>query len=440
MSLSSVKIARWLAALALTASAGACATSGAFPATPAPAEIPSLEATIASDPRDVDTGLRLAAAYRGVDRLVDARAVVDTLLVSFPGDPGLLLMGGALAEDAGDFPGARVAYSAALESGVSGDMRGEVERRLEAVRRAELRAEVQSALTREAELTQREPPPGTVAIFPFLYEGSDPSWEPLALALPEMLATDLQVTGRLQVLERVRVQALIDEMVLGVSGRVAEETAARTGRLLGARNVVQGRYRIEGGERIGLDAAVVEVGAAGQVQVDPLSDDDVIDQLFALEKRLALDLHEEMGVQLTPAERERINERQTESVQALLELGRGIAAENEGDFAQAREHYDAAASIDPGFALARQRAATVARLAFLVDGALASNLVSRARQLALQRDAVRLLRGAPSAARERILANLSPQQRAVLAEVLGQDRIGQVILLELVFTAPGGLP
>lgn len=425
--------------LAALVTAG-CASPATLPPPAPPAEIPALEARVADDPADVDAGLRLAVAYRAVERVDEARTVVDTLLVSFPEDPGLLLMSGILAEDAGDLARARATYVSALEGGVSGGLRDEVERRLETVRRAELRAEVRAALAREQELSQQAPPPATVAVFPFLYDGSDPAWEPLALALPEMLATDLSVTGRLQVLERVRIQALIDEIVLGLSGRVAEETAARAGRLLGSRNVVQGRFRVDGGTRIGLDAAVVEVGLPGQVEVDPLSDQDAIEQLFALEKRIALSLHEEMGIQLTPAERARINERQTESVQALLELGRGIAAENAGDFPQARQHYQAAVDIDPGFALARNRAQSVARLAGTVDVATAANLAGRARQLALQRDAVRLLRNAPDGARARILSNLSPQQRAVLAEVLGQDRLGQVILLELVFTPPGGTP
>jgi len=425
---------------AVVAAGAGCATSGMLPPAPSPAEIPTLEAAFASDPGDIDTGLRLAAGYRGADRVVEARSVVDGLLETFPEDPGLLLMSGVLAEDAGESARARETYQAALDAGVSGALRDEVERRLETVRRAELRAEVRSALARERELTQQEPPPATVAVFPFLYEGTDPDWEPLALAIPEMLATDLGVTGRLQVLERVRIQALIDEIALGLSGRADEATAARAGRILGSRNVVQGRFRIEDGTRIGLDAAVVEVGEPGVVQVDPLSDSDAIDQLFAMEKRLALDLHEEMGIQLTPAERERINERHTESVQALLELGRGIAAENAGDYGQAGQHYDAALAIDPAFALAGARAASVARLAGLGDGALASGLAGQARRLALQRDAVRLLRAAPAGGRDRILANLSPQQRAVLAEVLGQDRVGQVILLELVFTPPGGGP
>jgi tetratricopeptide (TPR) repeat protein len=423
---------------AVAAAAAGCAASGAFPPAPSPAEIPTLEAALSSDPGDIDAGLRLVAGYRAAERVDEARTVIDGLLESFPGDPGLLLMSGVLAEDAGEPGRARAAYQTALDGGVSGSLRDEVERRLETARRAELRAEVSSALAREEELTQREPPPGTVAVFPFLYEGTDPSWEPLALALPEMLATDLSVTGRLQVLERVRIQALIDELALGLSGRADQETAARGGRLLGSANIVQGRFRIEDETRIGLDAAVVEVGAPGVVQVDPLSDSDAIEQIFAMEKRLALDLHEEMGVQLTPAERARINERQTESVQALLELGRGIAAENAGDFGQASQHYQEALSIDPGFALAGARAASVRRLVGSLDGALASGLAGQAQRLALQRDAVRLLRSAPAGARNRILANLSPLQRAVLAEVLGQDRVGQVILLELVFTAPTG--
>lgn len=429
---------RTLLLLTLSATAAACASSGVLPPPPPPSEIPALEARVAADPGDVDGGLRLAAAYRGVDRIGAARAVVDTLLAAFPDDPGLLVMSGTLAEDAGEPGRARASYAAALEAGVSGALRIEVERRLETVRREELRAEVRSALAREQELTQQAPPAGTVAVFPFLYEGDDPNWEPLAHALPEMLVTDLGVTGRLQVLERVRIQALIDEIVLGVSGRADESTAVRAGRLLGSRNVVQGRFRIRGEERIGLDAAVVAVGEPGQVEVDPLSDEDAIEQIFAMEKRLALDLHEEMGIQLTPAERERINQRHTESVQALLELGRGIAAENEGNFAQAQQHYDAAVAIDPSFAMARSRAASVSRLAARVDVGLAGDLAARARRLAVQRDAVRSLRGASDSVRRRILANLSPQQRAVLAEVLGQDRVGQVILLELVFTAPGG--
>ena len=422
----------------ITLAATACASSGGLPSAPSPAEIPGLETIVADDPHDLESGLRLAAAYREADRVEEARALVAILAEASPEDPGVLVMSGLLAEDAGDAAGARAAYRAALESGVGGALRAEVEGRLESVRRAEMRAEVAAALAREDEVAQTQPDPATVGVFPFLYEGADPDWAPLALALPEMLATDLGVTGRLRVLERIHVQALLDEMALGASGRVDEATAARSGRLLGSGHIVQGRFHIEDGSRIGVDAAVVEVREPGLERVDPLSDEDAVEQLFALEKRLALDLHAELGVELTPAERERVNERQTESVQALLAFGRGIAAENAGDYGQAREHFDAASSIDPGFALAQAHGRRMAALASPGALAMTGRISAMAQRLAMQRQAVSLIRNAPAGLRQRILANLSPAKRAVLAEVLGQDRVGQAILLELVFRGPGG--
>lgn len=75
--------------------------------------------------------------------------------------------------------------------------------------------------------------------------------------------TDLAITGRLTVLERATVQMLLDEIALGAAGFLETATAARSGRILGSGHIVQGRYRIEDGSRIAVDAAIVEVGAAG---------------------------------------------------------------------------------------------------------------------------------------------------------------------------------
>jgi len=433
-------LSRVLATAALAVTAGACASAGGLPAAPDAADIPFLEASVAADPGDVDAGTSLAAGYRAAGRYDDARRLVDRLLEGAPEDPGLLAMSGLLAEDAGDFRAARAAYQAVVDGGRGGDLTEEVRRRLELVRRAELQAEVRAALDREEVVAQTPPDPAAVGVFPFLYAGDDPDWEPLALALPEMLSTDLSVTGRLRVLERLHVQALLDELALGESGRVDPATAARSGRLLGSGNIVQGTLRIEGGTRVGVDAAVVGVGEPGDPRVDPLTAEDAIERLFAMEKQLALDLHEELGVQLTPAERERINERQTESVQALLEFGRGIAAENAGDFAQARRHFTDAVSIDPDFSMARSRGQEVARLSGLTTTATSDQISAIASRVATQRQAVNLLRNAPGGLRTRVLQSLAPDTRSVIAEVLGQDRVGQTVLLELIFRVPGGGP
>src|SRR5690606_20054840 len=112
------------------------------------------------------------------------------------------------------------------------------------------------------ELAATPPVPATVAIFPFLVQMRDSTFRPLGRAMAEMLVTDLSQTDRLRVLERLRVQALADEMSLVEEGLIDPATAARGGRMLGAARVVQGS--IAGSEAaLQLDAAVVGVESAG---------------------------------------------------------------------------------------------------------------------------------------------------------------------------------
>ena len=418
---------------------GGCGAGSATLPVPGPAEIPGLESRMVEAPDDVDTGLLLAAGYREAGRLDEARALVASLREVAPDDPGLTLMAGFLAEDVGAYGDAVEAYRGFLASAPDDPLRASVEARLQAARVEALRADVRAALEREADVADRDPDRFTVGVFPFVYQGGDEQWTPLALALSELLVTDLGVTGRLTVLERVAIQALLTELALGESGRVEPATAARSGRILGSGHIVQGRLMVGPDRSVEVDATVVEVSPDGADDVDPLRDEASVETFFDLEKRLALDLYTELGVQLTPAERERVNERQTESIEALLAFGRGLAASDRGEFEAAARHYEEALSLDPSFSLARSRRAEAAGLAgalAIAEGA--GRLAQLARRAGLRRDAVRQLVDAPAGVRQRVLERLSRQQRAVLAEVLGQDRLGQVILLELIFQVPGG--
>ena len=424
--------------LLLCALVSGCASAGALPPVPTAAEIPSLEERLSANPGDLEAGMSLAAAYRGTGRTAEATALISDLLVLSPEDPGLLVMSGLLAEDAGSFAEARAAYEQVLTAGQSGPLAAEVERRLNIVRRQELSQEVRGALAREADIAQVEADAGSVGVFPFFYEGDDDRWAPLALALPEMLSTDLAVTGRLRVVERLHVQALLDEIELSESGRVDAAVGARSGLLLGSRSIVQGRFRVDEGQ-IDVDAAVVDVGR-GDDETEPISDADALEEIFALEKRLALDIHAELGVQLTSAERERITERQTESIQALLAFGRGIEAENAGEYEIAQEHFSSAVSIDPDFGMAAARGRSVASMIGIDMAAVVGQVSALARQVTTKRQAVTLLRNTPVGLQDRVLQALGVQKRAVVQEVTGQDRIGQAALLELIFRAPGGGP
>lgn len=309
---------------------------------------------MARDQGNPDLLVRLGAAYREAGRLEDARATLERAvrIDSAGGLAGFYL---ALTyEDQEEWTAAAVAYDGYARTGRDASLRTQASRRVPVMRRLALQAEVRASLGREAELASRPPEPRTVAVFPFLYAGSDPDLSPLGRALAELVVTDLAQTDRLRVLERARVQLLLDEIALGQTGRVDSTTVARSGRILGAGRIVQGT--VSGNqELLVMEGAVVPVGDPSAVVSAALTERDRLQAFFEAQKRLVLGLYEALGIELTPTERERVNQRPTASIQALLAWGRGLEAEDRGDYAAAAAFYAQATAADPGFENAQVR-------------------------------------------------------------------------------------
>lgn len=70
-----------------------------------------------------------------------------------------------------------------------------------------------------------------------------------------------------------------------------------------------------------------------------------------------------LGVELTPAEREAINQNRAENLLAFLAYGRGLQAMDRGDFAAAAQFFNQAIQLDPGFAVARIQASAAGDMA-----------------------------------------------------------------------------
>lgn len=325
-----------------------CGGRADVPRPPHPSLIPALEARMAGDGGAMDVLTDLGAAYREAGRMDDARRTLERAHELSPSDAAAVFFLGLTYEDLGDYARARQLYADFLSLSGPGPVRQAVENRLPLVRRRELEASARRAVEREMELADREPEEGTLAVFPFRYVGEDPELASLATAVSEFLVTDLAQTDRLTVLERLRVDLLTREMELARSGRVDPETAARSGRLLGAALVVQGQV---GGdeELLDLESAVLDVRDAGGGAVDPIRSRAAAAAIVSAEKELALGIYEALGIGLTAAERERVTERQTENVQALLAYGLALEAEARGDLEEAADQFARAVEFDPGF-------------------------------------------------------------------------------------------
>jgi TolB-like protein len=322
--------------------------------TPA-AAIPALETELARHPDDPALNLGLAKAYYAASRFADTRRTVGTTLRAQPDNGEARVYLGLSFEGLTQFDSARAVYSGLLASQPRKDVQRLISGRLAIVTRLELRAAAREAIARESLLTQTPPQPNTVAVMAFRYTGSDTAFQPLERGLAGLVVTDLSRVRQLRIVERARLQAVLDELRLADSGRVDLATGARSGRLVRASEVVQGQFSIDAGSRLRMEATVVRAADA-QVAASG-SNADQLQAMFDIEKAVVFQLLAKLGITLTPAERVAISERPTHDIQAFLLYSRGLETADGGDFAAAAGFFAAAAGRDPGFAAAAQQAA-----------------------------------------------------------------------------------
>jgi TolB-like protein len=339
-----------LASCLALACAGAAKSGGV-----SPADVAALEAGLAQHPDDPAVTLRLAKAYYAAGRFADTRQAAGTTLRLQPKNDQAQVYVGLSYEGLAQFDSARAVYSALLASQPRKAVQRLLSGRLAMLTRQELRSAARQAIARESLLTETPPDPNTVAVMPFRYTGSDSAYRPLEHGLAALVLTDLSRVGQLKIVERARLQALLDELQLAASGRVDAATGARSGRLVRASEVVQGQFSTGPTSQLRIDATVVratdaQVAASG-------SNVDQVQALFDIEKAVVFQLLANLGITLTPAERVAISERPTRDIQAFLLYSRGLEAADRGDFAAAAASFGAAARRDPGFGAAAQQAA-----------------------------------------------------------------------------------
>ena len=230
-----------------------------------------------------------------------------------PNDGVAALYLGLNAEAQNDLPAARTAYESYLRVGKTRGVKNQISERLTVIARKENEAAAKRAVAQERQLGSVPGPATTVAVMPFLFAGSDTTLKPLERGFAELVTTDLSRSSRLTVVERARIQALLDEITLQQTAGVQTGTGVRAGKILQAGRLVGGSIAQIGGDQLSVNATVTNVqttqtegaGARGQ---------QVQDQIFQLEKDIVFGLFSDMRIQLTTAERTAIDQRPTRSL------------------------------------------------------------------------------------------------------------------------------
>lgn len=107
-------------------------------------------------------------------------------------------------------------------------------------------------------------------------------------AVADLLINDLAQSANVRVVERDRVEALLQEQNLTKAGVIDPETAVRLGKILGARHMITGGFMNTGRQMVLTARTIdVETSAIGNPQRVQQSGDDVLALIGMLSNRLA---------------------------------------------------------------------------------------------------------------------------------------------------------
>jgi hypothetical protein len=173
-----------------------------------------------------------------------ARAQLDRVHALAPGEPIVDYYQGLIALRQGDNATALERLKLYSRQDPDGAASRDIAKTLTLLSSSELQQEVASAVQREQQVASAPPEPNSIAVNAFVNHG-DASYRAMSKGLAAMIIADLSKVPGLKVLEREKVQLLVNEMKLGDSGLADSASAVRSGRLMRAEKVIVGNFEVK---------------------------------------------------------------------------------------------------------------------------------------------------------------------------------------------------
>ena len=189
----------------------------------------------------------------------------------------------------------------------------------------------------------------TIAISYFDNTSGLKEYNPLSKGLTDMLITDLSNVKSIQIVEREKLEQIIQEQNLVLTGIIDESKAAQVGKLLGANLILSGSFLIMG-ETMRIDARLVDVSTGEVTMAEKIEGKK--NSFFQLEKDLVKKLISTLDLKLTRGETRKINKVQTESFESFSAYSSGLDAFDNGEYDMAMKSMEEAVEFDEGFDIA----------------------------------------------------------------------------------------
>ena len=194
-----------------------------------------------------------------------------------------------------------------------------------------------------------------IAVLPFNNGGSygqaKEDFDALERGIAGMLISELAANPAARVVERQQIQQLLDEQNLGAQGRADAQTAAKIGKLVGARYMVMGTF-VDFYNDFRVDVRLINVETGEVVKTE--SERMQRDHLFDIIRNVAARLMKDASLPALP--RQTSDQRMSRQVptEALTYYSRALLFQDRGLKDKAVEMYTRALAIFPDYAEAQE--------------------------------------------------------------------------------------
>jgi len=300
------------------------------------------------DPYDLGARRGLGRAYYHQKKYDEAVQHLELARKTAPDDGITTLYLGLCREAQQDYAGAATVYEMFLAGKAKGKTARQIKGRLLFVRNEDLRGRIQEALKFESQLAIDTSMAATIGVLPFASLGeSVDSLRPVALGLAALVSSDLGRVHSLKLVERAELRIILEELALVEQGVTAAESGPRIGKLIGASHLVDGSVAFTGEDNIAVQSGIVNTTDA--LYNEALQSEDQLKNIWRLEKQITFAVLDSLGISLTPEERNAIEKIPTENFEAFLAFGRGIEQLELGNYGAAKDYFNQAGQLDPGF-------------------------------------------------------------------------------------------
>lgn len=152
--------------------------------------------------------------------------------------------------------------------------------------------------------------------------------DPLKKGLADMLITEMSKIKNLKVVERQRIQSVVEELNLGETDLVDKNTSQKMGKLLGAKVLLFGGFSNLFGDKLRIDARIVSVETGVTLKAEEETGD--LDQFLTMLKSLVKKISDDLEVKMSKAEADRLESTQDGKFDGYVTYAQALNLEDNG--------------------------------------------------------------------------------------------------------------